>query len=339
MGQTSIDLLKNKNSSSQNSLMSRLKIGAHQLNISYGNQYLKDLFVKAFKHIEIPASEGGDLFTIFVTDNNSKTSYKLRSEKFAIRSAETKMITYNKENWHMTFNPVSQVLSFVDTDNGVALYDIGNIACVPYFEIAAPMRYILHWFCEKHEKTLIHAAAIGTESKSVLITGPGGSGKSSTALTCALRGMDYVGDDYVVVERIDEPQVLSIYNSVKYRWDTITRMPELKQLAKKYDRTEEKGYFFFSDFSDSNIRTNMPLLGVILPVIGQEKRTTFIPEQSQKILLNLAASTIFQMPGSGNSTLKNIISILENLPFYRMSLGTEPEEIYSSIREFIENKI
>ncbi len=184
---------------------------------------------------------------------------------------------------------------------------------------------------------MIHAAAIGLGSDAVLITGPAGSGKSTTSLTCAARGFDFLGDDYVAVEGDDTPKVLSIYNSVKYMWDAADRLPELNPFATGQAKKQEKGYIFLGKDITAPIRREMNIKAILFPMISRDHKTTFLDEQPQKILLNLATSTITQVSGNGGVTLKNIISTLGKLPVYRMSLGTDPDEIAESIRNFMKS--
>ena len=75
----------------------------------------------------------------------------------------------------------------------------GNRA--PPWEQAAPFRGISSstWVA-RHGRRYVHGAAVGIGGRAALIVGPGGSGKSTTALTCFAAGMDYAGDDYCIVD-------------------------------------------------------------------------------------------------------------------------------------------
>ena len=68
---------------------------------------------------------------------------------------------------------------------------------------------------EASGRQLVHAAAVGTDEGALLITGRGGVGKSTTALACLEAGMQFLGDDYVVVGLDPEPQVYRLYGSAK----------------------------------------------------------------------------------------------------------------------------
>lgn len=68
----------------------------------------------------------------------------------------------------------------------------------------------------------LHAAAVGDSGGAVLLVGPGGSGKSTTALACAERGLQLVGDDVCAFE-IGTRTVHSVYRTVKLRTDSAER--------------------------------------------------------------------------------------------------------------------
>ena len=88
----------------------------------------------------------------------------------------------------------------------------GNL---PYWETAAPFRILFHWWSQSFGGQISHAAAVGRDGKGVLLAGRGGSGKSTTAICCVDAGMEYVGDDYVLLTRTPTPTAHSLYNSAK----------------------------------------------------------------------------------------------------------------------------
>ena len=84
---------------------------------------------------------------------------------------------------------------------------------LPWWERAAPMRAVLYWFLEQHQRTFLHGAAVSDGRAAAMLVGPGGSGKSSTALACLLAGMDYLGDDYLRrLPRRPAPCVLPVWH-------------------------------------------------------------------------------------------------------------------------------
>ena len=70
---------------------------------------------------------------------------------------------------------------------------------------ASPMRQILFWWLGGMGILQVHGAAVGTDDGGVMIVGRGGSGKSTTSLSCLTAGLQYAGDDYVAIETRPEP--------------------------------------------------------------------------------------------------------------------------------------
>ena len=106
---------------------------------------------------------------------------------------------------HMQYNPDSAVFSLIDTERGEAWYHARSLPDIPWYEKSAPMRMIMHWMCETHGMTLVHAGAVSCGSSCILLTGKGAPASRPRAVSCALSGMRYLGDDYIVLMRTGPP--------------------------------------------------------------------------------------------------------------------------------------
>ncbi|MEO8849196.1 MAG: hypothetical protein ABI440_11295, partial [Casimicrobiaceae bacterium] len=86
------------------------------------------------------------------------------------------------------YQPDSGVLSILDIALRRAHWWLADMASVPYYERAAPFKHILQWWVASRGGALLHSAAIGcrdpNDRRGLLVSGPSGSGKSSTALAC-----------------------------------------------------------------------------------------------------------------------------------------------------------
>jgi len=73
---------------------------------------------------------------------------------------------------------------------------------------------------------VMHTGAVAFAGRAVLLVGPGGVGKSTISLACALAGADFLGDDLCLVEVGAEgtvPQVHSLYATAKLNADSAVR--------------------------------------------------------------------------------------------------------------------
>jgi hypothetical protein len=114
---------------------------------------------------------------------------------------------------------------------------------------------------------LVHAAAVGNSNGGVLIGGKGGSGKSTTALTCLESKLNYIGDDYTLLG-LDSgrPVVHSLYNSAKLNSDHVQRFPTLLPKVSNPDRlADEKALLFVNEHYPAKVATQLPVRAVLLP--------------------------------------------------------------------------
>lgn len=312
-----------------------LSLCGRQVRIVYSSKILETSLFKAFEHLETIQNNAAPTFRIFVCDGNVLNSDLPGWAQFLEFSAkENKILMYNARDIHALYNPESGIFSLVDTASLRGWYYLSRAEDIPYYEKAAPMRMLLHWWCETAGRVLVHAAAVGWDSRAVLLAGRGGTGKSTTAMLAAQSGFSFLGDDYVVLENAGGPAVLSAYNSVKFRWEMFERLPSTETLCVN-NQIDEKGYFYLSDTNPDSLVKTLPLKAVLLPAIEQRSKTTFVRFPSTKGLLGLAATSIFQMPGSGKQTLKRLADVLRDTPVYQMSLGMDNAEIAEALRDFL----
>jgi len=305
---------------------------------SYASDRIEKSLFKAFEHLEVNGNGAQPEFRIFVCDaailNCGLPGYEWMQR---LSDGDEKLVTYNSGNIHVLYNPKSGIFSMVDTADNRGFYYLPRMEDIPFYEKAAPMRMLLHWWCEKSGYVFVHGAAIALMSNAVLLAGRSGTGKSTTALLAAQNGFGYLGDDYVILQKSERPVIQSAYNSVKFRWEMLDRIPAVQDLHVNQE-DDDKGYFFLSEKKPDAVIRKAPLKAVLLPIIENKNKTVFHRVAQSRGLMGLAASSIFQMPGSGKQTLKNLADILKDVPVYQMTLGADNREIVDSLRQFLKDK-
>ncbi len=89
---------------------------------------------------------------------------------------------------------------------------------------------------------VLHAAAVAYDGRAALVLGPGGTGKSTTALACLHDGADYLGDDLTAIEIAPTPTVHALYATAKltpdadralslHAWPTLGETPKGKRVV------------------------------------------------------------------------------------------------------------
>lgn len=235
--------------------------------------------------------------------------------------------------------------AFYQPDIGaLALYDRGrrrgyvwyrDVAGLPYYEFAAPLRHLLQWWMLARGGVLLHAAAVGVEAGGVLLAGPGGSGKSSTALACLESPLKFASDDYVAVDCRTSAAAHALYSTAKIVRESLDRHTTLAGRFRNLDRVDEKPMLFVHEFAPERLIRTFPLLALLVPVIANGARTRFVPARAADVARALVPSSVLLFPLAGALAFARIATLCRTLPAFRMELGTDPREIAAALTTFV----
>jgi len=227
----------------------------------------------------------------------------------------------------ISWEPSSGGLAAFDPARGLALWRTPDLEQIPAWEQAGPLRRILHWWSSSWGGQLVHAAALGSETGAVLLVGRGGSGKSTTALSCLGTSVGYLADDYCLVSLAGGPGVHSLYASGKANSGSIARLPRLQAAFASSTLWEEsKRILFLGPGTGWEVVTSSPLRGIVLPRIVPAGPARLESASKGEALRALAPSTLFQMPGERGPALQRLTSLVQQLPCWFLCVGPDPEE-------------
>jgi len=89
---------------------------------------------------------------------------------------------FNSRRIKTAFHWSEYSVNVMDLEKNRGVYWVKDPGAFPYWVLSSPFRSMIQWWMEKNGGQLLHAAAVGTNEGAVLITGKGGSGKSTTAV-------------------------------------------------------------------------------------------------------------------------------------------------------------
>jgi len=206
-----------------------------------------------------------------------------------------------------------------------------NIAQLPEWAKAAPFRALLSWLCNRHGMQMVHGAGVSVGDKAVLIAGKGGSGKSTTALACALAGMGYLGDDYCAVDPRDN-RIHMVYRSAKVFPPSLDLLPSLAPLiASRGEGPLEKDIVYLGA-ADANLVRSATLSAILLPRIGTERETKMTPATSAEATKAILPTTYMQLMGGTAVTASMIMQLTRSLPAFHLELGTDIHAVPDAIK-------
>jgi hypothetical protein len=228
-------------------------------------------------------------------------------------------------------------ISLFDRASSVGLFWVASPERLAYFERGAPLRAIFHWWGLRHGWHMAHAGAVGTDRGGVLLVGKGGSGKSTSALACLGAGLDYLGDNDVVIEAEPAPFAHGLYCSAKLEAGHLRRaLPHLAPLlATAGPWNGGKGLFYVDGEAGHRLARGFPLRAVLLPRVTGAARAVVTRVSSGQGLLALAPSTLFQLPGSRQERLSHLARVVARIPTYTLELGPNVDTIAPAIRALL----
>lgn len=230
------------------------------------------------------------------------------------------------------FQPVDGTLSILDHAHDQGYFWVTDKSRLSYGEEAAPFRFLLGTWLASRGLYLVHAAAVGTVSGGVLLVGKSGSGKSTAALSCLGSTLGYASDDNVLVSPGPQPMVYSLFNAGKLRPDNIDRFAHLVSRIPAEDISlEDKTLMFVDEHDPRQILLQCPLRAILVARYVGRRESALRPASPVEAMIALAPSTIFQLPGSGQSILDVTKHLVEQVPTYHFEGGSDLATIPASL--------
>jgi hypothetical protein len=309
-------------------------LGRRSLSVKIPKRHSEKMF-HSLSHLQHEILPDID-FNLLVWDSET-TGRQLPSIPWAHGEPPEKgeIISLRNNRFQSNYNLDSMTFSVIDRLERRAVYWRRQMNQIPCQEQAAPLRFILNsWFKSKNV-FLIHAAAVAESGKGILLSGKGGSGKSTTALQCLLSGMDYLGDDYVLVDAENPHNVHSIYNAAKMASWTLERYPEVKEsIPNPEELWEEKALVFLEDVHPERLVKSARVQALVIPKVT-EGEPVIRPIGKAEALLAAGPSTIFQQWGSDEGLFSFLARLVRDLPVFRLETGSDPTKLPDLIGSLI----
>lgn len=307
-----------------------LNLGDYAVRLRFANEALVSAMTSAFAHSARPAGPHADL-TILLFDTAStgvSASRPWAAEDYLAHGA---IRGYNTERFQTVYQHGVDAINVLDQRASLGVFFARDASAIPYYERSSPLRNLLNWWMSRHGRQLVHGAAVGTHDAGALIVGAGGSGKSTSALSCLGSELLYCGDDYALVAAEPAPRVYSLYCSGKLDPFHLRRFPQLLAKVESTNVPEGEKALLFADQHVDGIAHSLPLRAVLAPRIAHVRDTTVAPIGAAQVLRALAPSTLFQLPNTGADALRLMAKLVGGLPRYSLNLGTELEQVPRAI--------
>ena len=184
---------------------------------------------------------------------------------------------------------------------------------------------------------LMHGAAVGSNGKGALITAPSGGGKSTLALAALGCGMDFAGEDFVLVPQRGFAQAYALYPTGNLLPDTLALFPELSSRVLIFMEGRNKYVVDLSSYG-SRFKESLPIDVLIFPVICNADEPSIVRTHSMQRYMTAVVSSAKQVKSCGElaESVKAIFARLKNIPAYEMRLACDPMANAVALRTFLD---
>jgi hypothetical protein len=260
-----------------------------------------------------------------------------RREPFDSLSPRQEVRRLDNDRVFTTFESGSGVLTMFDSARNHGVYWVNDGRDLPYYERGAPLRTIFNWWLAQNGMHCVHAGAVGTPQGAVLLTGKGGSGKSTSSLACVGSDLSYASDDYCVISDEAAPHVYSLYNTGKLNGaEDLARQPHFEPWVVNPDKMgNEKLLMFLHEHLPQGLLKDAPLRAIVLPTVTDRIAPALRQVSAVAALKALAPTTMFQLPGARQNSLKVMARLVAALPCYQLECGSDIAAIPELLGELL----
>lgn len=189
-------------------------------------------------------------------------------------------------------------------------------------------------------RNLGHGAVVGLDGHGVLVCGMGYRGKSTLSVSALLDGLDYVTDDYILLDKSDGVlRAWPIYS-------IITLGPAVyQQLAPRLDAKfvsnngRKDKYVFNIERYHDRFASAYPIECCLFPRFVAAAEPSIEPGDKNIAIDEFAFSTVNQTGETQDMRLiAKLCGFVEELPFYRFNLTTDFFKNTRCLRDFLESR-
>jgi hypothetical protein len=205
-------------------------------------------------------------------------------------------------------------------------------------ERARPLHRLLSVWLAGAGIQFVHAGLVARDERGVLLTGAGGSGKSTTSILCLRHGFQFLGDDFVGLEMSAQGGAVghSLYGTSLVGLDHLRRFPEFEVHAQApHHAGEDKSLILLSRLYGDRMVRHARIRAIVLVRVVDRDRTFSRPASKSEAMLWLAPSSLMLMTGAGPRAIDVLARLVERTPCRWLELGRDMESIPDRVADVL----
>ena len=176
----------------------------------------------------------------------------------------------------------------------------------------------------------LHGGVVVRDGQGILLGGSGGSGKSTTALSCLEAGWDYLGDDAIAVGQFDANSFVahSVYSTATLAPDHMHNFNRLiSHSIRGFNPGEDKDLVILTRLYPGQMQRSARIKALVIPKVTGKTTPAVCPLRKIDAMLLVAPSSVLYLPNAGAAYLNLLGSIIQSVPCYMLELGGDIGQI------------
>lgn len=228
------------------------------------------------------------------------------------------------------------VFAVLDIRTGTAVYIAAGACRARQIEGPYPFIHLLRWWSENTPLLWTHAAAVGDGRSGVLITGVGGSGKSSTALAVTGNRLKFLSDDYVLMG--PDKTAYSIYASLRVRDNMVNAFEVLDPwFGRNWYSWRGKPSQTIGKDRFGHLSRRIMVAAIVTLRHGCEDGGTFHRSSAHAAMRAMTPVTVSRYCAKPKEALNKLASVIAALPVYEFHTSANLLEMRGSFERFVES--
>lgn len=194
-----------------------------------------------------------------------------------------------------------------------------------------PFSRLLFWHFANRGFLWCHGACVATEAGGALIPNVGGAGKSTTAAAALLGGMDFFGDDYLLVEP-ERGLVFGMYSSLMLTDESLRLLrvfESSRHLTSSFLGNKDKHCHYLHPVFDAQLKSVVPIRVILVPELAGEENGRIEPASKEEVMQAFVSSvqTAWLFGGDPAKTLRGFYELTQKTPVAKLRIGRDLRQI------------
>lgn len=313
-----------------------ITLASERASLHFGSQDLLQRFLPGLRHALDPSSDDGLDMRIVV----GSTCHPLPDAPawLAPHLLEGRGPHFVADGLIISFDHALGALLMLDATGNRAICWLREDVRLPAWERAAPLRVLIGMWLSVHGVALVHAACVGVDSsKTILLVGRGGSGKSTTALAALLSGQVFLGDDYVGVSigPIGGVNAHALYGSAKATPRTLELLPQLHNWQAPDGVVDGEKAVIYLPASAAIVRS-ATVRAVVHCCVAPNAAQLLSPTRPSIVFNELISTNSVQLACALPLLTQTVAHLARTLPCYQLNLRPDMQSAPQILRQLLE---